>query len=127
MLDAYSECKAEREIYAQKYAEWTKLKNSLKETEDNAKILAEQKEFLTFQKNELEKASLRLGEEAELEAKTSAAAKSEAKMRAVQSLRNMFDGENGLMAEFQTFQTKVRQFASVLPETDEWEIGRAHV
>uniref|UniRef100_UPI00259994C1 DNA repair protein RecN n=1 Tax=uncultured Fibrobacter sp. TaxID=261512 RepID=UPI00259994C1 len=120
LLDAYSECKAEREIYAQKYAEWTKLKNSLKETEDNAKILAEQKEFLTFQKNELEKASLRLGEEAELEAKTSAAAKSEAKMRAVQSLRNMFDGENGLMAEFQTFQTKVRQFASVLPETDEW-------
>ena len=120
LLDEYAETKNEIAAYAKKFSEWTALKESLKKTEENARNLAEQKEFLSFQKNELEKASLRAGEEAELEEKTESASKFEAKMHAVQELRNTFDGERGLMAQLQTFQSKTRQFASKLPEMEEW-------
>lgn len=120
MLDEYAGVEAELSAYENVWAEWTHLKAELQKTEENAKNLSEQKEFLEFQKNELEKAALREGEEAELEAKTAAAAKSEAKVRAVEELRELFDGENGLRSKFDAFSARTRQLASRLPELEEW-------
>ncbi len=120
MLDEYSGDKAELAAYESAWSAWTRLKAELLRVEENAKSLSEQKEFLEFQKNELEKASLREGEEAELEEKTTRAAKSEAKVRAVEELRDLFDGENGLRERFETFSARTRQFASKIPELEEW-------
>ncbi len=120
MLDEYCDDKAELSAYESAWAEWTRLKAELQRVEENAKSLSEQKEFLEFQKNDLEKASLREGEEAELEAKTAAAAKSEAKVRAVEELQELFDGENGLRSRFDTFCARTRQFAAKIPELEEW-------
>ena len=120
MLDEYCDDKAELSAYESAWTEWMRLKAERQRIEENAKSLSEQKEFLEFQKNELEKASLREGEEAELEEKTAAAAKSEAKVRAVEELRELFDGENGLRSRFDAFSAKTRQFASKIPEIEEW-------
>lgn len=120
MLDKYCGIGQELSAYESIWTEWTRLKSELQKTEENARNLSEQKEFLQFQKTELEKASLREGEEAELEAKTAAAAKSEAKVRAVEELRELFDGENGLRSKFDTFSARTRQLATRLPELEEW-------
>ena len=128
LLDDYSGSEAELKTYGEYWAEFNRLEEELQKTEENARNLAEQKEFLTFQKNELEKANLRDGEEAALEEKTSAASKSEAKMHAIEELGKLFDGENGLMSQFEIFQSKIRQYSSKLPEMEEWavKIGDAY-
>lgn len=120
MLDEYSRIGTELSAYEKAWTEWTGLKAELQRTEENARKLSEQKEFLAFQKNELEKAALREGEEAELEAMTAKAAKAEAKIRAVEELRELFDGENGLRSKFDAFSARTRQLASKLPELEEW-------
>lgn len=122
MIDAYAETSAELEAYSAAWNSWTTLRTALKDREENARKLAEQREFLTFQKNELEKAKLQKGEEAKLEAKTSAAAKAEVRMRAIGELRDSFDGESGLLAKFESFQSKLRQFAMRLPELEPWTV-----
>lgn len=120
LFDEYAETAQELCAYAKAWNEWKDLQAKLKATEENARNLAEQKEFLTFQKNELEKAAIKSGEEAELEAKTSSAAKSEAKVRAVEELREIFEGDSGLLSQFESFQHRVRQFAAKLPELETW-------
>jgi DNA repair protein RecN (Recombination protein N) len=122
LLDDYCGCTEELKAYGEAWSTYNRLQEELRKTEENARNLAEQKEFLTFQKNELEKANLRAGEEAELEEKTSAASKSEAKMHAIEELSKLFDGENGLMSQFEIFQSKIRQFSSKLPEMEEWAV-----
>ncbi len=116
MLDSYCGDSGELSEYAAAWNEWTALKASLKKTEENARALSEQKEFIEFQKNELEKASLRNGEEAELEEKTARAKTGEARIRAVEELRELFDGENGVQSKFESFRAKVRQLSVKLPE-----------
>lgn len=116
MLDSYCGDSRELSEYAAAWNEWTALKASLKKTEENARALSEQKEFIEFQKNELEKASLRNGEEAELEEKTARAKTGEARIRAVEELRELFDGENGVQSKFESFRAKVRQLSVKLPE-----------
>lgn len=116
MLDSYCGDSRELSEYAAAWNEWTSLKASLKKTEENARALSEQKEFIEFQKNELEKASLRNGEEAELEEKTARAKTGEARIRAVEELRELFDGENGVQSKFESFRAKVRQLSVKLPE-----------
>lgn len=120
MLDGYCSSDAELSAYSDAWDEWTHLRAELRKTEENAARLAEQREFLLFQKNELEKAALKKGEEAALEAKTSAAAKSEAKLRAIEELRELFLGENGLRAKFDEFNSRARQLAAKLPELEDW-------
>lgn len=120
MLDDFCGTSAELQAYSSEWNSWNKLKDELEKTETNAKSLAEQKEFLKFQKDELEKADVYKGEEEALEAKTSAVAKSEVKLRYIEEMRNLFDGESGLMAEFRSFQSKTRQLSSKLPEFDSW-------
>lgn len=116
MLDSYCGDSEELSEYASAWNEWTSLKASLKKTEENARALSEQKEFIEFQKNELEKASLRNGEEAELEEKTARAKTGEMRIRAVEELRELFDGENGVQSKFESFRAKVRQLSVKLPE-----------
>lgn len=116
MLDSYCGDSEELSEYASAWNEWTSLKASLKKTEENACALSEQKEFIEFQKNELEKASLRNGEEAELEEKTARAKTGEMRIRAVEELRELFDGENGVQSKFESFRAKVRQLSVKLPE-----------
>ncbi len=116
MLDSYCGDSEELSEYASAWNEWTSLKASLKKTEENARALSEQKEFIEFQKNELEKASLRNGEEAELEEKTARAKTGEMRIRAVEELRELFDGENGVQSKFEIFRSKVRQLSVKLPE-----------
>lgn len=120
MLDDFCGTSSELQAYSSEWNNWNKLKDELEKTEMSAKSLAEQKEFLKFQKDELEKAGVYKGEEEELEAKTSAVAKSEVKLRYIEEMRNLFDGESGLMAEFRSFQSKTRQLSSKLPEFDGW-------
>lgn len=106
--------------YAQTYAQWTVLKEKRAETEKNAQSLAQQKDFLTFQRDELVKAALKEGEEEELEEKTSAAAKNESQTALFRELRRILENENGLLDQFRLFQSKVRGLSARVPEFAHW-------
>jgi DNA repair protein RecN (Recombination protein N) len=106
--------------YGDSWILWNKLKTKRATTEENAQTLSEQKEFLTFQFEELTKANLKVGEEEELEEKTAAAARGETQQRFLTELRQIMDGENGLMNQFQMFQGKTRQLAAKISEYEEW-------
>ncbi|MFA6622721.1 MAG: DNA repair protein RecN [Fibrobacteraceae bacterium] len=106
--------------YAQIYSEWTFLKEKRTKTEETARSLAQQKDFLTFQRDELVKAALKEGEEEELEEKTSAAARSESQTSLFRELRGILENENGLLDQFRLFQSKVRGLSSRIPEYAPW-------
>ena len=83
--------------YAKEWAAWNEIQDRIKETEDRAKNLAAQKDFLKFQFDELSKASLKEGEEEALEEKVNSASKQEAETRYLNDIQGMLGGENGLL------------------------------
>src|SRR5574344_1649877 len=100
--------------YSQIYTQWTSLKEKRTETEETARSLAQQKDFLTFQRDELVKAALREGEEEELEEKTSAAARSESQTALFRELR----GLSSRIPEYAPWNEKLEDAAAPLQEMD---------
>ncbi|MBR5412644.1 MAG: DNA repair protein RecN [Fibrobacter sp.] len=106
--------------YAKEWAAWNEIQDKIKETEEHAKNLAAQKDFLKFQFDELSKASLKEGEEEALEEKVSSASKQEAETRYLNDIQGMLGGENGLLDQVQILQAKLRSLATKLPDYEEY-------
>lgn len=105
--------------YGEHWSAWNSIKAKITETEDRAKNLAAQKDFLKFQFEELSKANLKAGEEEALEEKVNGASKMEAERRYLDEVQGILGGENGLLDQVQLLQAKMRTLASKVPEYDE--------
>lgn len=119
MLDDYAADKDILQEYEILWKEWNNVKTKIAETEDRAKNLAAQKDFLKFQFEELTKANLRQGEEEELEQKVSSASKTELERKYLDEIQNLLAGENGLLDQSQILVSKMRTLAIKLPHYEE--------
>lgn len=106
--------------YSSEWATWNKIQDEIKATEERAKNLAAQKDFLKFQFDELSKASLKEGEEEALEEKVNSASKQEAETRYLNDIQGMLGGENGLLDQVQILQSKLRSLAAKLPDYEDY-------
>ena len=95
MLDDYAGNGELLGEYGNAWAAWNDVLARIRETEERAKDLAAQKDFLKFQFDELSKAALREGEEEELEEKVSVASKGEAERRILDEIQGILSGDNG--------------------------------
>lgn len=102
--------------YASCYSKWNEIRDKIIATENRAKELAAQKDFLKFQFDELSKAALRNGEEEELEDKVNAASKSETERHYINDIQRMLGNENGLLDQVQILESKMRALAAKLPD-----------
>lgn len=105
--------------YANHWSTWNGIKTKIAETEERAKNLAAQKDFLKFQFEELSKANLKEGEEEALEEKVNSASKVEAERRYLDEVQGILGGENGLLDQIQLLQAKMRTLASKVSDYDE--------
>lgn len=105
--------------YANHWSTWNGIKTKIAETEERAKNLAAQKDFLKFQFEELSKANLKEGEEETLEEKVNSASKVEAERRYLDEVQGILGGENGLLDQIQLLQAKMRTLASKVSDYDE--------
>lgn len=119
MLDDYAGNGNLLNDYSLCWTKWNDIRNKISETEERAKNLAAQKDFLKFQFEELSKAALKEGEEETLEEKVSSASKSEAERRYLEEIQSMLSGENGLMDQVQMLQAKMRSLAIKCPHYEE--------
>lgn len=119
MLDNYAGNGDILQGYSVHWAEWNKIQAKIEETENHAKELAAQKDFLKFQFEELSKASLKEGEEEELEDKVSAASKNEAERRYLNEIQGLLGQENGVLDQIRILQSKMRTLAAKLPQYEE--------
>lgn len=119
MLDDYAQDGKLLADYSEKWNLWNSIKAKIEETEERAKNLAAQKDFLKFQFDELSKANLREGEEEELEDKVNAANKSEAERRYLDEIQNSLNGENGVLDQIQILVSKMRALSLKLPRYEE--------
>ncbi|MCQ2107786.1 MAG: DNA repair protein RecN [Fibrobacter sp.] len=119
MLDAYAGNGNLLEEYGKLWTTWNEIQNKIAATEERAKNLAAQKDFLKFQHDELTKAALKEGEEEELEDKVSNASKSEAERRHLSDIQGMLAGENGLLDMVQSLQARMRTLAIKCPNYEE--------
>ena len=114
MLDEYAGNNELLTNYTNSYNAWNGVLAEIEETESRAKNLAAQKDFLKFQYDELSKASLRDGEEEELEDKVTAASKSEAEHNLLDEIQSLIGCDNGILEQVQNLQYKLRKTATPL-------------
>ncbi|PWJ59737.1 MULTISPECIES: DNA repair protein RecN [unclassified Fibrobacter] len=119
MLDDYAGNALLLDEYTKQWNLWNEIQNKISETEERAKNLAAQKDFLKFQYEELSKAALKEGEEETLEEKVSSASKSEAEHRLLDEIQGMLAGENGLLDQMQILQSKMHTLAIKCPNYEE--------
>ena len=120
MLDDYAGNTELIATYTSQWNTWTEIQDKIKATEERAKNLAAQKEFLKFQFEELSKAALKEGEEETLEEKVNSASKQEAERRYLNDIQGMLGGDNGLLDQVQILQSKLRSLAAKLPDYEEY-------
>ena len=119
MLDEYAGNGNFLDEYSKLWSTWNEIQSKIAETEDRAKNLAAQKDFLKFQFEELSKAALKEGEEEALEDKVNSASKSEAEHRLLDEIQGMLASENGLLDMVQILQAKMRTLATKCPDYEE--------
>lgn len=120
MLDDYAGNSELLATYSSEWNEWNKIQEQIKATEDRAKNLAAQKDFLKFQFEELSKAALKEGEEEALEEKVNSASKQEAETRYLNEIQGMLGGESGLLDQVQILMSKMRTLATKLPDYEDY-------
>ena len=120
MLDDYAGNGELLTTYASEWAEWNKIQDTIRATEERAKNLAAQKDFLRFQFDELSKAALKEGEEEALEEKVNSASKQETERRILNDIQGMLGGDNGLLDQVQILTSKMRSLAAKLPDYEEY-------
>lgn len=119
MLDDYAGNGELLTEYRKQWALWNSIQSKIAETEERAKNLAAQKDFLKFQYEELSKAALKEGEEEALEEKVSSASKVETERRYLDDIQGLLGNENGLLDQVQNLQAKMRSLAAKIPSYDE--------
>ena len=119
MLDDYAGNGQLLKDYSLLWSEWTSIKNDIRETESRAKDLAAQKDFLKFQFDELSKASLKLGEEEELEEKVSRGSKGEIEQNYLMEIQALVGNDNGILDQTQSLLSKFKGLSQKIPHYEE--------
>jgi DNA repair protein RecN (Recombination protein N) len=102
--------------YRELWGSYSSLLAQIRKTQENAGALAQQKEFLEFQAKELSKASLRDGEEAELQALVAEASGSEARRSLVEESLSILESEGGAIEQARHLISKLRFAHSKFPD-----------
>lgn len=119
MLDDYAGNRDLLKEYTNHWSEWNSIKNDIRETEARAKDLAAQKDFLKFQFDELSKASLKLGEEEELEEKVSRGSKGEIERNCIGEIQGIIGNDNGILDQTQNLMSKFKTLSQKVPRYEE--------
>jgi len=119
MLDDYAGNSGIIAEYSEAYHAWNSTLALIDKTEDRAKDLAQQKDFLKFQYDELSKAALREGEEEELEDKVNIASKGETERNCIREIQELLSGDNGLLDQVQMLESRMRSLAGKLPHYED--------
>ncbi len=119
MLDDYAGNAELLKAYSTLWNEWNSIKSEIRETESRAKELAAQKDFLKFQFEELSKASLKLGEEEELEEKVSRGSKGEIEQNYLMEIQSLVGSDNGILDQIQSLLSKLKGLSQKVPRYEE--------
>ncbi|MBR2210574.1 MAG: DNA repair protein RecN [Fibrobacter sp.] len=119
MLDDYAGNAKLLKDYSTLWDEWNSIKSEIRETESRAKDLAAQKDFLKFQFDELSKASLKPGEEEELEEKVRRGSKGEIEQNYLMEIQGLIGNDNGLLDQTQSLLSKLKSLSQKVPRYEE--------
>jgi len=98
-LDNYAGAGAQTETVSELFAAWRKVADELGRIRATREQLVQRRELLTFQKDEIEKGSLRIGEEEELLAERKILDSARALMSSAGVIGEILDGESGSVKE----------------------------
>lgn len=99
MLDAYGNHTSARESYHGAWQEWQKCLREESDLRQKAADLAQQKEFLGFQAEELSKAHLQAGEDTILEERLAEANGAQSRRKHLDESLEILQGEHGLIGQ----------------------------
>lgn len=117
MLDNFCDNAALLDRYTELWSDYTRTRTAMAQAREHAAQLAQQKDFLQFQYDELHKATLKAGEEEELEQITQEASGTESRRRQVDETLGMIERDNGILDMIRELQVKLRQLHSRHPNT----------
>ncbi len=92
-LDGFAHLETAADTYYARYLDWKTLGEKLKASEENARRVREQYDFLKFQAKELEKAPLALGKEERIESELKMQSSMEKITLGLQASLSLLDGE----------------------------------
>jgi DNA repair protein RecN (Recombination protein N) len=121
LIDAYCGNEALLQKCKEAFAQWSAINKKIEECEQNAKSIAEQREFLEFQFNELKNANLRINEEEECERIVQSSAGGEFKRRMANECMELLIGETGisnLLGELVSKLQKLEGKCDGVPKSD---------
>jgi len=96
LIDAYCGNEELLQKCRDAFDKWSAINKKIEERKQNAKSIAEQREFLEFQFNELKNANLRINEEEECERIVQSSASGEFKRRMANECLELLIGETGI-------------------------------
>ncbi len=121
MLDRFSHSETALEAYQTIYAECRSLKKQLADYKAKADDLAERRDLLEYQVQELKHAKIRIGEEAELTAEHALLANSEkVTENAHEAYNALYGNELSALAQLKKAMQAVGRLASILPDCKEY-------
>ena len=121
LIDAYCGNEELLQKCKEAFDKWSAINKKIEECKQNAKSIAEQREFLEFQFNELKNASLRINEEEECERIVQSSASGEFKRRMANECLELLIGEAGisnLLGELVSKLQKLEGKCDGVPKSD---------
>ncbi|MDR2732876.1 MAG: AAA family ATPase [Fibromonadaceae bacterium] len=122
-IDAY--CGNEKLLQScrEVFEKFSAVNKKIEECKQNALSIAQQKEFLQFQLNELKNANLRLGEEEECERIVQASAGGEFKRRVANESLELLLGESGIMRLLGELSSKLQKLEAKCSDAPKSEVA----
>lgn len=108
VLDCYAGAREAYALHQQHYQEWLEARSALQELEARIAASEQERDYLTFQYNQLEAAALREGELEELDAEQRRLAHSEAVQEQLSRIEQLFEGTDG------SLELRLKEAASAL-------------
>ncbi|MDR2580703.1 MAG: DNA repair protein RecN [Fibromonadaceae bacterium] len=112
LIDAYCGNEEILQKCKESFDKWNAVHKKIEECKRNAESIAQQKDFLQFQLNELTSANLKLNEEEECENIVQSSASSEFKRRMANDCLELLISENGILNNMGELVSKLQKFES---------------
>lgn len=120
VIDIIAENNRQRDSYTKAFCQYKEAKNRLETLREQIEQARENEEFMRFQLNELNNASLKNGEQEELEQEQETAAHTEEiKTILFETNALLNDDNSGIMVNLKTASQKMQSAASLLPRLKE--------
>ena len=119
-LDRYAGLTKEAEATSLTFTEWRKVAEELSRLKNRRDQLIQQRELLLFQKNEIEKASLSVGEEEALLAERKILDSARTLMTSAALIGDLMDGENGsVKGQLAALRAELDKMVQIDPTLDD--------